>query len=73
MSLEAQNAQCGDPGASPGAEGWALVQRDWSLRQDEPARSGVLAAVAARLAAVLARVRRLGRLARRGNARRVAR
>lgn len=68
MSLEAQNARCADPGASPGADGWgwALVQRDWSLRQGEPGRPGVLAALAARVAAVIARVRRVVGLAGRG-------
>jgi hypothetical protein len=62
MSLEHQNAPCGDPGtgepgrAPPGAEGWgwALVQRDWSLRQREPSPARAAAGIRGRIGAVIA-------------------
>ena len=73
MSLEHQNGPRGDPGtgdpgrAPPGAEGWgwALVQRDWSVRQREPRPSRVLAAIRGRIGAVIARLGRVAAAARR--------
>lgn len=78
MSLEDQNASGrggpgprSDPGRAPlgfaEAWGWDLVQYDWSLRQREPARSArVFADLVARVDAVIARIRRLVRVALRG-------
>ena len=80
MSLEQQNADDrgkpvpGDPGCPPAAFGeawgWELTQRDWSLRQREPARPSarVLAGLLARVEAVIARLWRLVRSAPRGRA-----
>lgn len=77
MSFEHQNGGRGDPGprgdpgrAPPGsgeAWGWALVQRDWSLRQREPSRSArSFAGLVAHVDAAIARLRRLARGALRG-------
>ena len=79
MSLERQNADAGcppaprgDPARAPAGFGdtwgWDLVQRDWSLRQREPARPrrGMLAGLRTGLEKVIARVRRVVRVALRG-------
>lgn len=69
MSLEHHHAEavpgrladCGDPGLlGPGENwGWLLVQRDWSLRQREPRRGGVITELRRRVAAAAAWLRRL--------------
>ncbi len=69
MSLEHHHAEAvpgrladrGDPGTlGPGENwGWLLVQRDWSLRQREPRRGGVVAELQRRVAATAAWLRRL--------------
>jgi hypothetical protein len=58
----------GDPGAPAPGEGWgwALVQRDWSLRQREPHPARVLAALGRRAAAAVAWLWRRVRWAPRG-------
>jgi hypothetical protein len=72
LSFERQNADVGghpvprdDPERAPAGFGdgwgWDLVQRDWSLRQGEPAgpRTGMLAGLRTRIEAAIARIRRL--------------
>ena len=80
MSIEPQNGDR-DPGRAPPGEpdpappdlgegwGWALMQRDWSLRQRAPAgpRLRVLAGLRARIAAVIALLGRAARMVLRGS------
>jgi hypothetical protein len=76
MSVEHQDAapdrgssrtERGAPAGSGEGWGWDLVQRDWSLRQREPApQARVLAGLRARIAAVIAGIGRLVRAVLRG-------
>jgi hypothetical protein len=76
MTLEPHDANAGPGGSAPWSDpgapalgegwGWALVQRDWTVRQHEPHPVRWLAALRRRAAAAAARLRRLVRWAPRG-------